>query len=236
MDKKIILTKLQKLFSIPELTNGFNSQQDAVSWANRVAPLLAFNQQYYLNFIQYSHKLNLRLSSYTITPVWNIMKSQVEMAIEELKLKIEIEEGIPEEMYFSENSQLDIQKNLAKIIRLAQKTLGVFDSYMDEKIIEELSEVVANEFKLLTFTPKSLFKQRLVAFKQQFPNKIIEARKSDKSHDRFYIIDNTQVWTLGASFNKAGEKATLLSRIKADKEKDKIINDFEKWWNLAVTL
>lgn len=217
-----------------EVTDGFKSQQAAISWANKVAPLLQFNQQYYVNFMQNAHNLNLNLSSYTIIPSLNVMKSQIEMAIEELRLKIEMEEGIPDQMYFSENSHLDIQKNIARVIRQSQKSLWIFDAYMDEKIVEELTEVPAAEIKLLTQQTKGLFQQRLIALRQQCPNKLIEVRKSDKSHDRFYIVDQEQVWTLGASFNKAGQKATLLSKIKSDSEKQKIIDDFNSWWRDAT--
>lgn len=233
MDKRILLKKLEDLFQKKEITEGFKSQQDAISWSNKAAPLLKFNQQYYINFIQNAHNLNLNLSSYTIIPSLNIMKSQIEMAIEELKLNIEMEESIPNQMYFPENSHLNIQKSIARIIRQAQKSLWIFDGYMDEKIIEELSEVSASEIKLLTRQTKGLFQQRFDALKQQFPAKTIFVRKSDKSHDRFYIIDQDQVWTLGASLNRAGHKATLLSKIVSGSEKKKITDDFNSWWNSA---
>lgn len=231
MDKKELLKKLEALFKIKELKESFKTQEDIISWANKVAPILLFvNQQYYVNFIQNSHKLYLNLSSCTIIPAFNIMKSQVEMAIEELKLRIEMEESLPEQMYFSENSQLDIQKQIARIIRQAQIALWIFNGYMDEKIVEELIEVAALEIKLLTQKTKGLFNQRLAALKAQFPAKMIEARLSNKSHDRFFIVDKDQVWTLGASYNKAGQKATLLSKIKSDTEKQKVIDGFKAWW------
>jgi hypothetical protein len=164
------------------------------------------------------------------------MKSQIEMAIEELKLRIELEEGLPDEIYFPESSHLDIQKNIAKIISQSNTSLWICDGYMDEKIIEELTEVSALEIKLLTKQAKSLFKQRLAAAKQQFPRKIIEARKCDKFHDRYYIIDQDQVWALGTSYNKAGQRATLLNRIKNESEKQKIITDFGIWWTSGIKI
>jgi len=237
MDKKHLLARLIKLYRSRGLSKGFSSQNAAISWSNKVAPLLKLiDPQYYVNFVQNSHKLNLNLSSYTLIPALNIMKSQIEMAIEELKLKIEIEDGLPDEMYFSENSYLDIQKHVARVIRQSTAALRVCDPYMDEKIIEELSEVSAYKICLLTNTQKGLFLQRLEAAKKQFPSRNIEARKSDKFHDRYFIIDKDQVWSLGASYNKAGQKATLLSKIKSDVEKAKIISDFEKWWSEAVPI
>jgi hypothetical protein len=230
MNKKLLLKKLEELFTMKEVKSGFKLREDCLDWINKVAPLLKFNEQYYLNFLEYSHRLNLRLSGSGLADAFRICKSQIQMAIEELKVLIEMEEEIPEQMYFSENSQLDIQKNVSKVIRQAQKSLWVVDPYMNEYIIEELSEILATEFKLLTKEIKGLFTQRLNAFKQQFPNKIIEIKKSNKCHDRFYIIDQDQVWTLGASYKDAGLRATCLSKVKTDFEKQKIIDDFIKWW------
>ncbi|MDD5129721.1 MAG: hypothetical protein PHS66_01520 [Candidatus Omnitrophica bacterium] len=89
MDFGGILKKLQDLYNIEEVEKGFPSQQACIDWSNKVAPLLKFNEQYYYNFIQNAHKINLPLSSYTLKPAFNIMKSQVQMAIEELKLEKE---------------------------------------------------------------------------------------------------------------------------------------------------
>lgn len=232
MEKKELLTRLESL--LKKQKEGFNSQQEAISWSNKVAPLLKrIDLQYYYNFIHYSHKLNLSLSSQTIAPALNIMGSQIEMAIEEIKIQIQIEESLTEEIYFSPGSYLDIQKNLARVLRQANNSLWICDPYMDEKIVEEISNILTSEVRLLTMKTKALFKQRLVAAKKQFPEKTIEAKISDKSHDRYYIIDKDQVWTLGTSYNQPGAKATLLSKIKNKKEKQKIISDFEAWWSLA---
>jgi hypothetical protein len=107
---------------------------------------------------------------------------------------------------------------------------------MDEKIVEELTEVQAQEIRLLASQAKGLFVQRLSAAKQQYPSKMIESRVSGHFHDRFYIIDKDQIWTLGTSLNRAGQKATLLSKIRSDKERQKIIKDFEGWWAYATPI
>ncbi len=235
MDKRALLKKLEDFFSIEELTDGFGSQGAAISWSNKVAPLLKLvNPQYFAVFATNAQLINNpNLTTYTIIPAFNVMKSQLEMAIEELKLKIELEEGLKEQIYFPEHSHLDIQKIVAKVIRQATASLSIYDPYMDEKIVEELTEVVAPCIRLLTDKPKGLFHQRLIALRQQFSTKIIEAKSSGISHDRFFVIDEDQVWTLGASYNQAGGKATLLSKVMVEAEKEKIKNSFESWWSSA---
>jgi len=84
--KRHILAQLEKLYSINEVKSGFKSQQDCISWSNKVAPFLNFNEQYYLNFLQSSHRLNIKnISGDLATSLFSTMTSQVEMAIEELK-------------------------------------------------------------------------------------------------------------------------------------------------------
>jgi len=89
IDKKALLRKLEELYGMKEVKDGFPTQQACLDWSNRVAPLLKFNEQYYTNFVANSHKMNLRLSSFTLEPALNIMVSQLQMAIAELKNNIE---------------------------------------------------------------------------------------------------------------------------------------------------
>lgn len=90
MNRKELLKKLEELYSMKEVKDGFPTQQACIEWSNKVAPLLKFNQQYYINFIQNAHKMNLPLSSYTLEPAFNIMVSQLQMAIEQLKIENEM--------------------------------------------------------------------------------------------------------------------------------------------------
>ncbi len=233
MDKRVLLQKLEQL-QVASI-NSFKYQSEIVSWANKIAPVLErISLQYYANFIGQAPKFSLSLSSDTLLPAFNIMHSQVEMAIEELKLSVEVENSLQDQLYFPANSQLDVQKTIARIITQAKSKLWISDGYMDEKIIEELTEVVAPEIRLLTKQPKSLFKQRFVAAQQQFlASKKIEAKLTNEIHDRFFIVDENQVWNLGTSYNNAGSLPTTITKIKSDEDRQKIIADFDAWWNSA---
>lgn len=104
----------------------------------------------------------------------------------------------------------------------------------DEKIIEELTEVIAPDIKLLTKHPKPLFKQRLAAAQQQFSGtKQIQAKITNAIHDRFFIIDENQVWSFGTSYNNAGNLPTTITKIKPDKDIQKIMVNFKSLWNAA---
>ncbi|MFH1385119.1 MAG: hypothetical protein ABIH47_09205 [Candidatus Omnitrophota bacterium] len=123
MDKIKILNKLNELYNMKEVKDGFPSQQSCIEWANKVAPLLKFNQQYYINFMQNAHKMNLSLSSYSLEPAFNIMVSQIQMAIEELK--IETEDG-----------------------RITNDDDKTQDVYIDKTRIEELANISITDYDL----------------------------------------------------------------------------------------
>ncbi len=105
MNKNRLLEKLEALYNMDKVKKRFASQQDCIDWGNKVAPLLKFNSQYYYNFLQNLHKMNSPLSSYTLGPALNAMVSQVQKAIEELKMEIEHDANNKEnsqEMYINE--------------------------------------------------------------------------------------------------------------------------------------
>jgi hypothetical protein len=91
MTKKETLQRLEELFRAKEVTDGFPSQQACLSWANKVAPLLRFNPQYHQTFLYYLQIISKNISIYTAEPAFRTMQSQVEMAIEELKIDIAAE-------------------------------------------------------------------------------------------------------------------------------------------------
>ena len=53
-----VLRKLQELASVPELTSGFNSQQECIAWANKVLPALVFNAEFRQEFMAYQQNIN----------------------------------------------------------------------------------------------------------------------------------------------------------------------------------
>jgi len=113
MNKEDTLKRLEDIFNAPEVTAGFPSQAACVSWANKAAPLLRFNDQYYQTFMYYSQIINRNVSIFTAEPAFRTMVSQVEMAIEELKIDIAHQKNAPEHCNDSANKTdvIDIKPN-----------------------------------------------------------------------------------------------------------------------------
>ncbi len=222
-----VLSKLEALLP----SNGFDSKEAAIEWTEQVSSLLKRlpNQEYYANFARYMHYFCLDLSSDLQAQAYRIMKSQLNGAINEIKHNLE-EELEAQGKYFHINTHLELQKAVSKLISCAFKALWICDAYLDHLIIEELSVVKCNEIKILTNKPSDLFKQRLVALRKQFPKKQIEVRLNAKIHDRYFIIDEQEVWICGTSYNvNAGNKPTTLAKFEDDATN--LIQGFNKIWD-----
>ncbi len=133
MNKKQTLKKLEELFCSEEVKKGFSSKESCMDWSNKVAPLLKFNQQYYYMFLQYAHRVSLPVSSYTIEPALNIMKNQVQMAIEELKMEIERDS--------SENYEEGKKETYINSVRLKELIDITNDKFDLSKLIQMLNEI-----------------------------------------------------------------------------------------------
>jgi len=135
MNKEETLKCLKEFFDTPEVTGGFPSKQACISWANKVAPLLRFNRQYYQQFVYYSQIINHKVSNYTAEPAFRTMVSQVEMAIEELKVDISVEEKAVTQTQTSTKQAdvIDIKPNLFGIgVNLNEAWRRVKDLFMRE--------------------------------------------------------------------------------------------------------
>ena len=146
MNKKSLLTRLEALFNMPEVKKGFPSQEACIDWTNKVAPLLKFNNQYYINFAQNAHKMNLPLSSQTLVPAFRVMASQVQMAIEELRMEIEQEgktlDDSSQDGQYVDRSRLQELKNvtatqfdLSRLIKILKELNTCYKNYCDIAVI-----------------------------------------------------------------------------------------------------
>ena len=140
MNKKTLLSKLEELYGVKEVIDGFPTQQACIDWSNKVAPLLKFNQQYYINFIENAHKMNLSLSSCTLEPAFRIMVSQLQMAIEELKIRIET--GLNKK---NEGNRSDMYIDKTRIEELKSITKKDYDLNKIIRLLEEINVCYRNE-------------------------------------------------------------------------------------------
>lgn len=119
----------------------------------------------------------------------------------------------PVEGIFYDGQLFDAYKFATDLIRTARKSILLIDNYVDESVLLMLSKrnngVKAD---IYTQTISSQFQLDLNRHNSQYPPIKIHAYK--KSHDRFLIIDGTDVYHIGASLKDLGKKMFAFSKLE----------------------
>jgi hypothetical protein len=119
---------------------------------------------------------------------------------------------IPNQGVFFEGQVFDAYELASRIIRSAKSHIILIDNYIDESTLTHLTKKT-KEVKLLLLT-KTISDQSALDVKkanEQFGH--IEIKSFDKSHDRFLIIDNSEIYHLGASLKDLGKKWFAFSKM-----------------------
>ena len=125
---------------------------------------------------------------------------------------IESKDIKPKQGIFFDGQIFDAYIFINDIIKSAKKSIILIDNYIDESTLTILSKRDKN-CKATIYT-KNITKQiRLDIEKhnKQYPK--IDIKKFDLSHDRFLIIDDNEVYHIGASLKDLGKKWFAFSKM-----------------------
>lgn len=136
-----------------------------------------------------------------------------------LKTNLPLSQGV-----FYDGQVFDAHAFVSKIIKSAKKSILLFDNYIDETVLVQLSKREKG-VGVVIYT-KEITKQLkldLERFNKQY--ELIEVVEFSKSHDRFLIIDKTEIYHLGASLKDLGKKWFAFSKLnmKVDDLLDKLV-------------
>lgn len=119
----------------------------------------------------------------------------------------------PVEGIFYDGQLFDAYKFATDLIRSARKSLLLIDNYVDESVLLMLSKrnpgVTAD---IYTQTVSHQLQLDLQKHNSQYP--LIGLHTYKKSHDRFLIIDGTDVYHIGASLKDLGKKMFAFSKLE----------------------
>jgi hypothetical protein len=121
----------------------------------------------------------------------------------------------PNQGIFYDGQLFDAYSFVSKIIRSAKKSILLFDNYIDETVLLQLSKREKG-VSVVIYT-KDISKQvklDLEKFNTQYEP--IELKEFSKAHDRFLIIDETEVYHIGASLKDLGKKWFAFSKLNID--------------------
>jgi hypothetical protein len=118
----------------------------------------------------------------------------------------------PTEGIFCNGQIFDAYKFATDLIKSAKKSLVLIDNYVDESVLLMLSKRKPGvSADIYTFPISDALKLDLQKHNRQYPP--INIHKHSTSHDRFLIIDNTEVYHIGASLKDLGKKLFAFSKL-----------------------
>lgn len=127
--------------------------------------------------------------------------------IKQISLQLKTQE-LPNQGIFFDGQIFDAYAFVSDVIKKAKSDIILMDNYIDESTLTHLSKKAKN-VKVLLLT-KYINKQMLLDLKkanEQYGN--YEARELKPSHDRFLIIDQKELYHIGASLKDLGKKLVV---------------------------
>lgn len=97
------------------------------------------------------------------------------------------------------------------LLKSAKKDVILIDNYIDDTIFTLCSKYPNINFKIYTHTINKPLKLDYEKYKKQYKN--IELKEIKDFHDRFLIIDNSEIYHLGASLKDLGNKVFAFSKL-----------------------
>jgi len=129
----------------------------------------------------------------------------------------------PKQGIFYDGQIFDAYKFVTELIKGARKSIVLIDNYVDETILTLFSKNQNINIKIYTKNLNKQLKLDLEKYNAQY--KPIEIKRFSKSHDRFLIIDNQEIYHFGASLKDLGKKWFAFS--KFDMEALEILGKLE---------
>ena len=114
---------------------------------------------------------------------------------------------------FFDGQIYDAYSLVINIIKKAKEKILIIDNYIDDSILQMLAKKNKNvKVIILTSEKSNISKLDIQKFNKEYP--ILEIAKSSKFHDRFIVIDNTEIYHVGASLKDLGNKCFAISKIE----------------------
>lgn len=136
--------------------------------------------------------------------------------------QLQLEENIKQRIFF-DGQIYDAYSIIVDIIKKANSKILIIDNYIDDSVLKMLAKKKNNvEVVILTSDKSNIENLDVKKFNKEYP--ILKVAKTNKFHDRFIIIDNKEMYHLGASIKDLGKKCFAINRIEDVEIIEKIIN------------
>ena len=135
---------------------------------------------------------------------------------------MQLEENIKQRIFF-DGQIYDAYSLIIDIIKKANKKILIIDNYIDDSVLKMLAKKKNNvEVVILTSDKSNIQNIDIQKFNKEYP--ILKIAKTNKFHDRFIVLDNEEMYHLGASIKDLGKKCFGINKIEDKEIIGKIIN------------
>ena len=136
--------------------------------------------------------------------------------------QLQLEENIKQRIFF-DGQIYDAYSLIIDIIKRANKKILIIDNYIDDSVLKMLAKKKKHvEVVILTSDKTNIQNIDIQKFNKEYP--ILKVSKTNKFHDRFIVIDNREMYHLGASIKDLGKKCFGINKIEDKEIIAKIIN------------
>ena len=136
--------------------------------------------------------------------------------------QLQLEENIKQRIFF-EGQIYDAYSLIVDIIKKANNKILIIDNYIDDSVLKMLSKKKNNvEVVILTSDKSNIENLDIKKFNKEYP--MLKVSKTNKFHDRFIVIDNKEMYYLGASIKDLGKKCFGINKFEDVEIIEKLLN------------
>ena len=203
-DGKNYVTKIYNLDAIISVGYRVNSRNATLfrQWATQVLR----------NYLLKGYSINQRMDRMEHT----LIEQGQMLAEHDKKIDFFIKTSLPPvEGVFYDGQLFDAYKFVADLIRTATTSLILIDNYIDDTVLTLFTKRIPG-IKVTIYTAQISKQLSLDLQRHNSQYEPIDIRQFNQSHDRFLIIDEKELYHIGASLKDLGKKWFAFSKMQLD--------------------
>ena len=163
-------------------------------------------------FVQMRHTLNSNLFFAERLKLLEIKQNETANDVNEILNAMEDKTLQVKEGIFYDGEVFDAYLFISDLIKSAKRTITLFDNYIDETTLALFTKNQNVQVTIFTQTINKTLKIDIAKYNEQYKPLILHTFK--KSHDRFIILDENEVYHIGASLKDLGKKWFAFSKME----------------------
>ena len=128
------------------------------------------------------------------------------------KLQNKKQEEFKQKIFFG-GQIYDAYSLIINIIKTAKNKILIIDNYINDSVLKMLAKKNKEvEVVILTSKNMELSKLDINKFNQQYPT--LKLATTNRFHDRFMVVDDKELYHIGASLKDLGKKCFAISKVE----------------------